>query len=426
MATGKDKFDPLNDPVLLRGLTQSRYSRRRFLGRAGLGLAGLSAASLLAACGSDSSESIGTSEDEIAEFWDKQQKTGSFTFGNWPLYIDADPSDKSVHPSLDLFTEETGIKVNYKEAIQAYDEFFAKIQPALAAGQNPGYDLTDESEKFVGKMIEAGWVVPLDHSKLPNFAKYADDKYKNQAVDPGNKYGVPYQSGFVGIGYNPELTGRKIDSFDDLFSTEFERQVGMFGDDQDLPNFTLVGMGIEPEDSTEADWKDAAELLIKQRDDGIVLKYYDQDMIGALARGDIALSMAYSGDIYQANLSGAGLEFVVPKQGGVVWTDNMVILSPTDHALDVITYMDFTYRPDVAAMMAEGISFVSPVPSAKGVVKKNMKNASGQEKVNLQEILDSGLVFPTEEDYSKVHPRRVLSASEEKVWNSIFEPVYQS
>ena len=418
--------DPVFDPVLLRGLTQSRFSRRQALRAAGIGVGALSLSSLLAACGVGGSQGTTSTPSEVADFWAKQKKTGSFTFANWPLYIDTDPNNKSVHPSLELFTKETGIKVNYKEVIQDYDPFFAKIQPDLAAGRNPGYDLADENEKYVHKMIQAGWLIPLDHSKLKNFEKYADDKYKNQPVDPGNKYVVPYQSGFIGIGYDPNLTGREINSFNDLLDPEFKGKVGMYGDAQELGNFTLVGIGIKPADSTVSDWEKAASVLRKQKDQGIVRQYYTQNYIGALSHGDVSLAMAYSGDIFQANLSGANLKFVIPDEGGIVWTDNMFILAHSQHALDAITYMDFTFRPDVAAMMAEGIDYISPVPSAKKYVQNDYEKASGQEKKNLHEVLTGGLVFPSAEEYANTYERRVLSGSEEKKWNSIFEPIYQS
>jgi spermidine/putrescine transport system substrate-binding protein len=422
----QDGNDPFLDPVLLRGLTASRFSRREAVRRAGIGLGALSAGSLLAACGVGGSTSTTSTPSEVAAFWEKQEKTGSFTFANWPLYIDTDPNNKNVHPSLEIFTKQTGIEVSYKEVIQDYDPFFAKIQPDLAAGRNPGYDLANENEKYVHKMIEAGWLIPLDHSRLTNFEKYAADKYKHQPVDPGNKYVVPYQSGFIGIGYDPNLTGREITSFKDLLDPQFKGKVGMYGDALELGNFTLVGIGIKPEGSTVSDWEKAAAVLQKQKDDGIVRQYYTQDYIQALSHGDVWMAMAYSGDIFQANLSGSNLRFVIPDEGGIVWTDNNFILAHSEHALDAMIYMDFIFKPEIAAMMAEGIDYISPVPSAKAIVQQDLAKATGAEKKNLQEILSGGLVFPSAETYSRTYERRILSDAEEKKWNSIFEPIYQS
>jgi spermidine/putrescine transport system substrate-binding protein len=187
-----------------------------------------------------------------------------------------------------------------------------------------------------------------------------------------------------------------------------------------------VGIGITPEDSTASDWEKAAAVLQKQKDQGIVRQYYTQDYIGALSHGDISMAMAYSGDIFQANLSGSNLQFVIPDEGGIVWTDNNFILAHSEHALDAMIYMDFIFKPEIAAMMAEGIDYISPVPSAKAIVQQDLATATGAEKTNLQEILAGGLVFPSAETYSRTYERRILSDAEEKKWNSIFEPIYQA
>ena len=133
-------------------------------------------------------------------------------------------------------------------------------------------------------------------------------------------------SGITGIGYDPELTGREITSVMDLFDPAFEGKVGMFGDTEDMPNLTLLGMGVEPSESTEDDWHAAADLLTKQRDDGIVRQYYGQNYVSALTTGNVALTMAWSADILQLQLGGSPqLKFVVPDEGAMLWTDSLCI-----------------------------------------------------------------------------------------------------
>ena len=187
--------------------------------------------------------------------------------------------------------------------------------------------------------------------------------------DPGNKFTIPWQSGFTGIGYNPKLTRREITSFNDLFDPAFKGKVGMFSENQDTGNLALLGIGVKPEKSTPADWQKAADKLKKQRDQGIVRKYYDQSYIDALSKGETALSMAWSGDIFQANLSAGNhdLKFVIPNEGGVIWTDNMCIPLGAAHPLDAITYMNWVYQPRIAATMAEYIDYITPVPGAQDV-----------------------------------------------------------
>lgn len=414
------------DPAFLRGMTQPRLSRRQFLRYTSVGAGTLSLSAILAACGSDTAEP-GTSQ--AAGAFDGEP-TGTLEFANWPLYMDQAKVDgKIIHPSLDLFTEESGIQVNYHEVIQDNFQFFGKIQPQMAAGESIGYDLMVLTNTPVfSRMVKLGYLTPLDHSLLPNFEKYANPAVKDPSYDPGNEFTLAWQSGFTGIAYNPKLTGREITSFQDLLDPAFAGKVGMLGDTLDLPNFALVGMGINPETSTPDDWQAAADLLAQQRDDGIVRQYYTQNWINALSNGDVALTMGWSGDVFQTNLSGDadGLQFVIPDEGGILWTDNMMIPAHAEHPLDAITYMDFVYRPDVAAMMTEWINYISPVPAATEVIEKDAAAAdSPEDKEYLQNVLASPMVFPPQDLLDRSYAYRVLDETEEAEWNALFQPIYQ-
>lgn len=405
------------DPALHRGLTQSRLSRRRLLAYAGVGVASLGLPELLAACGGTKA-AVPQASGSAGFDWGAQRLTGSFTFANWPLYVDRKKvNGKEVHPSLDLFTKRTGIDVKYLEAIEDYASFFAKIRLLLGGGQPTGYDLIVMGfPKWLPAMIANDYLVPLDHAKLPNFASYAAPKYTDPVYDPGNTYSIPYQSGITGIGYDPRLTGREITSVKDLFDPAFKGRVGMFGDTEDMPNLTLLGMGVEPSESTEKDWRAAADLLLTQRNDGIVRQYFGQNYVQALSSGNVALTMAWSADILQLQLSGLPqLRFVVPDEGALLWTDSMCIPVLAEHPLDALTFMNFVYQPEVAAMIVGWIQNVSPVPDAQQVLRRQGSAAA-----------ESPLVFPTKAMYDRLHGYRVLGTEEQKVWDGIFQPIYQS
>ena len=136
---------------------------------------------------------------------------------------------------------------------------------------------------------------------------------RDPSYDRGNVYTMAWQSGMTGIGYDPKRVGKKITSWNDLQDPALKGKIGMFADNEDLPTAALFAVGVNPETSTEADWQKAADWLKKQQP--LVRKYYDQGYIDALSKGDIWASMAYSGDIFQANLSGATLEFVDSGRG---------------------------------------------------------------------------------------------------------------
>jgi spermidine/putrescine transport system substrate-binding protein len=411
------------DPALLRGLTMPRISRRDALRGAGL----LGASAFLAACGVEGSNE----EDKAPQasgFWASQTKAGKLDFANWPLYMDQDKvKGKTVYPSLQQFTKETGIKVNYKEVINENDAFLGKINPSLKAGQPTGWDLiVITNGGSIEKLIRQNFLIELDHSKLPNFQKYAGASYKNPTFDPGNKFTIAWQAGLTGLAYNPKLTKRPITSFQDLFDPKFKGKITMFGDSTDFPTLTMIGLGIDPAKSTEEDWKRTAEKMKELRPQ--IREFIDNaGEAEVLQSGNAWISMAYSGDIFILNNSGApDIKFVVPKEGAVLWQDNMAIPKGAKHPLDAITYMDYVYRPDVATMLTEYIAYITPVPSVKDQLQAKAAKASGEDKDYLDSVIDSPLVFPTEADLANTKRYRVLSVEEEQVWNRIFQPIVQS
>jgi spermidine/putrescine transport system substrate-binding protein len=420
MATDKD-LPAYLDSSFLRGLTQSRITRRAALAGAGT----VSLAAFLAACGIGGQQAA-THANWV---WDKAKKAGQLDFANWPLYIDvADgPNGTTKYPSLEKFTADTSIKVTYSEPISDLAEFFAKIAPTLQAGQPTGYDIIVITNGIEMTNLQLKhWLTELDPSQLGNFFKYASPRLLSRSFDPGNKFTIPWQSGFTGIGYNPKKTGRDITSFNDLFDPAFKGKVGMFTNNEETGNFTMVGMGIKPETSKPSDWQKAADKLKQQRDSGILRKFYDQSYIHALSTGDVWLTMAWSGDVFQANLSAGNedLKFILPTEGGLIWTDNMCIPLNAAHPVDAITYMNYVYQPEIAAMLAEYIDYITPVPSAKQVVEQQAAAATDKDtKASLEGTANSQLVFPTQAEFSKTSYYRTLTPSETAQWNSTFDAV---
>src|SRR5437867_11758924 len=88
--------------------------------------------------------------------------------------------------------------------------------------------------------------------------------------------------------------------------------------------------------------------------------------------------MAWSVDVYQANLSAGNqdLKFILPREGALIWTDNICIPVGAPHPLDAITYMNYVYDPNVAAHLAELINYITPVPAATPVVEQHSPPAT--------------------------------------------------
>ena len=414
-------------PDLVRGLTSRRLDRRRFLQLGGLSAVGLglSACSIAGTKGSGGGLGGQAWRDEIAKFWAKQKKQGHLDFTNWPLYIDVGKGND--HPSLDLFTKETGITVTYREDISDNASYYGtKIAPALSAGQSIGADIIVITNGFeLTDLFLRDWLVPLDQNRMTNFYTYASDLAKDPAYDRGNVYTMPWQSGITGIGYNPKLIGHDIKGWNDLLDPKLQGKIGMFSNNTDLPSAAMCAIGVNPETSTVDDWNKAADWLKKQRP--FVRKYYDQSYAGALVRGDLWASMAWSGDIFLKQAENPDLRFVVPEEGGVIWTDNMCIPIHAAHPLDAMTYMDWVYQPKIAAMLADYINYITPVTAAQQIFQKDAADATNAaDKKYYTNLASSPLIFPSPADFSRLHRYPVVAPDQVKTWNGLFEPIYQA
>jgi spermidine/putrescine transport system substrate-binding protein len=407
------------DTAFLRGLTQSRFSRRSLMRGAAAGAAGLGLMGFLEACGVSGSKGTGWEEGfDWDAWWAKQTKQGTLDWANWPLYID---TSHGAHPSLELFTEQTGIGVNYKPVIQDNPGFFARIRPVLQDGQSIGYDLIVLSDGWeLTQLMENRWLIPLDQSRMPNFQKYAGPSARDPSFDPGNVYTVAWQSGLTGIGYDPRRTGRRITSVHDLFDPAFKGKVGMMSDDTELGAVGMLALGMEDQpNSTPDDWNKAAELLKKQRDDGIVRQYYDQSYIKALQDGDTWISQAWSGDIYQSQKSGfPDLEFVVPEEGVMLWHDNCMIPYHAAHPVDAMEWINFYFQPKIQAMIEDWVWYLCPVPDAKKLIATKLDDPT---------VANSPLVFPTKSIESSFRDYYTFTGVDDHdEYTSIFDPIIQS
>jgi spermidine/putrescine transport system substrate-binding protein len=229
----------------------------------------------------------------------------------------------------------------------------------------------------------------------------------------------------TGIAYDPKKITRPITKLADLWDPAFKGKVGMYSDTQELGNFGMLALGIDPAKSTPADWKKAAEKLKEQKSAGQVRNYYDQSYVDALGKGEVWITQAWSGDIFQKNVSdGTDFKFVIPEEGGTIWTDNFAIPITAANPLDAIKLMDFFYDVENAATLAEYINYVCPVPAAQAKIKEHAAAATGDDKASLEAVASSNLVFPSPADYAKLHYfRDFATPAEQQEYQSIFEPI---
>jgi spermidine/putrescine transport system substrate-binding protein len=443
--TDRDDRTPQVSPemrsALLRGMTQRRMSRRNMMKYAGMSVGSLSMASILAACGGDGSTPGGGSTQTAGGGVDWSAEPGpEVAFANWPLYIDTalnKETDQKYHPSLDMFTEDTGIEVNYQVVINDNAGFFGELLPSLQAGQDTGWDIIviTNGREFVN-LTQNGWVTELDPTMRPNFDANAADYAKDPAFDPGNKYSMAWQSGLTGIGFNTEEVSRPVVSLHDLADPDVvgTNSVGMLK--SDMADVVMINLGIDPVTSGPEEWQQAADWLQFQKESGTVRVYYDQGYIDDFVAGNLTATMGWSGDVlYYKIWEEYPFEFIVPEPGestpnggALQWIDNMLIPANAENPQGALMLMDYVYKPEIAQLITEWVAYQSPVAAVQDLIAEHAKQEPDNFTADaLEQMAESTILWPDAEMESKISFGRNLTTAEEREeWDNIFLPISES
>jgi len=405
---------PQPDPrvaALLRARSSRTLGRRDFL----RGSALLTSGAFLAACGgisaesaqnADASEGASTGPSAAAA-----QGGDVLNFSNWPLYMDTGEEDEQSHPTLDAFTEETGITVNYYEDINSNEEYFGKVRNQLADGQSIGRDLIVLTDWMAGRMIGLDWLQEIDQANIPNMSNLRAS-LQDVAFDPERTYSLPWQSGMTGIGVNPTAVDTEITSINDLFDESLAGRVTMLSEMRDTMGLVMAGMGIDPLDHTFEEYEEAIAKLQQAVDSGQIRQFTGNEYATDLAAGNIAAAIAWSGDIIQLQFDNPDLQFVVPDEGGLLWSDNMLIPNGAEHKANAEALMDFYYQPEIAAELAAWVNYITPVEGAQEAMADIDES-----------LVDNELIFPPEELLGNTFDFKSLDEDQSRQYQDAFQAV---
>jgi spermidine/putrescine transport system substrate-binding protein len=368
-------------------MTRRHLTRRELLERAALGGAALSLPGFLAACGGDGIEGAATTTAP-ATTQAARELADKLTISNWPLYIDIDEKTKK-RPTLDQFTADTGVEVDYIEDVNDNDEWFGKNQAALRQGKAIGRDITVLTDWMAGRMVRLGYVEKLDASAIPNKSNLVA-ALASPGWDPNREYSLPWQSGLTGIGYDPSKTGEITSVAQLLEDPKLKGKVTFLTEMPDTMGLMLLDDGKDPTAVSEPDFDAAVARLQEGVDSGQIRQFTGNDYSGMLAKGDAWACVAWSGDMVQLLADNPNLKFTIPDAGGMIWTDNMLIPKGGD-VFTASTFMNYVYDPKVAAQIEAYVNYICPVDGAR------------DEMIAIDESLaNNTLVFPDEATLAKV------------------------
>jgi len=345
---------------------------------------------LLLACGKKEEAPAPTSATPAAPAYDTDEEKVVNVY-NWSDYIEP--------TVLDSFTKETGVKVNYE--VMDSNEL---LETKLVAGRT-GYDVVVPSASFLARQIKAGVYQKLDKSKLPNLKNLDPDITKRLEVfDPGNEHAVNYMWGTSGVAYNEgkindAMKDAPVDSFamfwDPKVISKFAKcGVSVLDAPSEVVGTVLIYLGKDANSEDPEDLKAAEKVLMSVRP--YIRLINSSKYIEDLASGEICLALGWSGDTLQAksradeNKTGAVIKYNIPKEGAVMFFDNMAIPADASHVKNAHLFIDYMLRAEVAAKNSNFINFANSNAASWPLVNPEVKNNPG--------------IFPTPEVMPKLVP----------------------
>lgn len=169
--------------------------------------------------------------------------------------------------AIQQFEQETGIKVRY-------DTFDSSevLETKLLTGRS-GYDVVVPSSSVLARGIAANALQEIPLQRLKGHDNLDPDLLKKAAaIDPGNRFGVPYTWGTLGLGLNVEavqkrLPGVPLNSLDLLFNPQYASKlkdcgIAIIDSPQEVIGLALHYLGKDPYSTDSKDLAAARRCCI--------------------------------------------------------------------------------------------------------------------------------------------------------------------
>jgi spermidine/putrescine transport system substrate-binding protein len=289
---------------------------------------------------------------------------GELTISNWPGYIDPGKGGTVAE-----FEGKTGVKVQYIEDVNDNNDFFGKLSPQLERGESGGRSIFVVTDWMAQQMHELGYLQEINSDDLPTVFENMVSNLRDPSFDPGRKYSIPWQSGMTGI-WVDKSKAPEIKSVNDLFDPKYKGKVTFLEEMRDSVPLVMKAEGVDPTEASDADWEKAIEKVKAAADSGQIRSFTGNNYTEDLTAGNIVAAIGWSGDA--SIIENPDAEWIMPTEGCVLWSDNMVIPVGAPNTPAALGWMEFVYEPKVAADLTEYITYISPVDGVKDLVSPEL------------------------------------------------------
>lgn len=367
-------------------------TRRHVLKGAGVGAAALT----LAAC------ATGQGPERPTAASDSSETQKAVRVDSWETYRNTTDED---FPSIERFAGSFGLDVTYTSAVKDDNLYYNQVKANLAAGNDIGADAVVLSQFMVAKWMQLGYLQEFTHSRMPNIGNIRD-RFMGAEHDPNRRFSIPWRSGFTGLAWNKEAIPEGLTSVDELWDASLKGKVGVMSSMQSTIGLLLTNAGI---DISSSDWGEtefaaAVDVLRQQVTSGQIRAIKGNQYLDDLKTGETVAAFARSADILRLNEeAGDQWAFAIPSEGGVLWTQDIVIPIGSQRRTNVENFVNYYLDPTVAVEVAAKTHFVSPVEISRESLDALPPEISGEVTV-----------FPTPVTLQTAKTFRHLSQSEEQ------------
>ena len=284
---------------------------------------------------------------------------------------------------LSDFEKETGNKVQLVQ-FSAIDRLIAEFE------RDPSYpDLLIVDDFTLTLLKEKSLLLRLDHSNIPN-AGNIDPKFLNLYFDPQNEFSMPYLWGTTGIAYNSRFVD-KVDSWSVLWDGRYSGKMALISDSREIASLALQKLGYSANSQNPEELSEAIKDLENVKADVVLPSL---EISSALVGNELYVAHCYNGEAYAAKLAKPDIMYVLPKEGGTFWIDNMVVSRYSGNREAAQEFMDFMLKPDVNAKNANTLKYASPL---------SMNKVEGYLDPSL---MNDPIIYPSQETMSKMELNR--------------------
>jgi spermidine/putrescine transport system substrate-binding protein len=255
-----------------------------------------------------------------------------------------------------------------KVTIDLYEDNESMIAK-LQGGGTSLYDVVVPGNYVIPAMAKLGLLAPLRKENIPNLANL-DEKFVNPSYDPGNQYSAPYQWGTVGI-FVRRKPGQKIDeTWGLLFDPKLSKQAGAFlmiDSIREMVGSALKYRGYSVNTTDPKQLQEVAKLLgdAKRRSQGFEGGVGGKNKVLAKA---VNAAVVYNGDAVKGTKDDPDTYYFVPREGGVIWVDNLAIPAKAPHRDVAEKFIDFILDPKIGAQLSDFNQYATPNKASRALV----------------------------------------------------------